>query len=77
MAGEVTVVADVLGPEGPLYVGNDLYFVVWVSSTLSKWDGETTTVWWLGPDSMKIDAKGQHLCCPVVGRKDVEDLSRC
>ena len=43
-AGEVTVVDNVLGPEGPLYVDGDLYFVGWTSSTLSKWDGKTTTV---------------------------------
>lgn len=43
-AGEVTVVDNVLGPEGPLYVDGDLYFVGWTSSTLAKWDGKTTTV---------------------------------
>jgi gluconolactonase len=43
-AGEVTVVENVLGPEGPLYVNGNLYFVGWVSSTLSRWDGKTTTV---------------------------------
>jgi gluconolactonase len=43
-AGDVTVVTGVLGPEGPLYVDHDLYFVGWVSNTLSKWDGKTTTV---------------------------------
>lgn len=44
VAGEVTVVTDVLGPEGPLYVDGNLYFVGWVSNTLSKWDGRSTTV---------------------------------
>ena len=43
-AGETTVVSNVLGPEGPIYVGGNLYFVGWVSNTLSKWDGKTTTV---------------------------------
>ena len=43
-AGEVTVVPGVLGPEGPLYVGGNLYFVGWISNTLSKWDGKTTVV---------------------------------
>ncbi|MGC1381924.1 MAG: SMP-30/gluconolactonase/LRE family protein [Candidatus Baltobacteraceae bacterium] len=41
---ETTVVANVLGPEGPLYVDGNLYFVAWVSNTLSKWDGKSTTV---------------------------------
>ena len=43
-AGEVVVASDVLGPEGPLYVDGNLYYVGWVSSTLSKWDGKSTTV---------------------------------
>lgn len=43
-AGETLVVNNVLGPEGPLYVEGNLYFVGWVSNTLSKWDGKTTTV---------------------------------
>src|SRR5205809_5745497 len=43
-AQEVTVVNNVLGAEGPLYVDDNLYYVSWVSSTLSKWDGKTTTV---------------------------------
>jgi gluconolactonase len=43
-AGEITVVNNVLGPEGPLMVGGNLYYVGWVSNTLSKWDGRTTTV---------------------------------
>jgi gluconolactonase len=43
-ANEVTIVSNVLGPEGPLYVDGNLYYVGWVSSTLSKWDGRTTTV---------------------------------
>jgi gluconolactonase len=44
MAGEVTLVTGVLGAEGPLYVDGNLYFVGWISSTLSKWDGKATTV---------------------------------
>jgi gluconolactonase len=43
-ADEVTVVNNVLGPEGPLYVEGNLYYVAWVSNTLSKWDGKTITV---------------------------------
>jgi gluconolactonase len=43
-AGETTIVSDVLGPEGPLYVDGNLYYVAWTSSTLSKWDGNTVTV---------------------------------
>jgi gluconolactonase len=41
---ETVVVKDVLGPEGPLYVDGNLFFVGWVSGTLSKWDGHKTTV---------------------------------
>ena len=43
-AGEMTVVSDVLGAEGPLYAEGNLYYVGWVSNTLSKWDGKTNTV---------------------------------
>ena len=43
-ADEITIVSNVLGPEGPLYVDGNLYYVGWVSNTLSKWDGKTTTV---------------------------------
>lgn len=43
-ADEITVVSNVLGPEGPLFIDGNLYYVGWVSNTLSKWDGKTTTV---------------------------------
>jgi len=43
-AAETTVVSDVLGPEGPLFIDGNLYYVGWVSNTLSKWDGKTSTV---------------------------------
>src|SRR6266478_4301046 len=43
-AEEIQIVSNVLGPEGPLYIDGDLYYVGWVSNTLSKWDGKTTTV---------------------------------
>ena len=43
-AGEVTIVSDLRGPEGPLYVDGNLYYVGWISHTLSKWDGKTSTV---------------------------------
>ena len=44
LAGEESIVANVLGPEGPLYVDGNLYYVGWMSSTLSRWDGKTSTV---------------------------------
>jgi gluconolactonase len=44
LADETTVVSDVLGPEGPLYIDGNLYYVGWVSNTLSKWDGKTSIV---------------------------------
>jgi gluconolactonase len=43
-ADEIQIVRDVLGPEGPLYIDGNLYYVGWVSNTLSKWDGKTITV---------------------------------
>jgi gluconolactonase len=43
-ADETLIVSNVLGPEGPLYLDGNLYYVGWVSNTLSKWDGKTTTV---------------------------------
>ena len=43
-AKETVVVENVLGPEGPLYLDGNLYYVGWVSNTLSKWDGKKTTV---------------------------------
>ena len=33
-----------LGPEGPLFADGNLYYVGWISNTLSKWDGKKTTV---------------------------------
>src|ERR1700761_6034315 len=44
IADEVVVVSEVLGPEGPLYVDGNLYYVGWISNTLSKWDGKSSTV---------------------------------
>lgn len=43
-SGEITIVKDVLGPEGPLFIDGDLYYVGWVSETLSKWDGKKSVV---------------------------------
>jgi gluconolactonase len=43
-AAEVTVVKDVLGPEGPLFMDGNLYYVGWISNTLEKWDGRKSTV---------------------------------
>lgn len=41
---EVVVVDSVAGPEGPLVVGGDLYYVAWTTGALYKWDGKTSTV---------------------------------
>lgn len=41
---ERVVVSNVRGPEGPLFLDGNLYFVGWVSGTLSKWDGHAVTV---------------------------------
>ena len=35
-ASETVIVSNILGPEGPLYVDGNLYYVGWVSNTLSK-----------------------------------------
>lgn len=43
-AKETTIARGLLGPEGPLVVDGNLYFVGWNSDTLSKWDGKTATV---------------------------------
>jgi len=43
-ADEISIVNNIPGPEGPLYVDGNLYYVGWISNTLSKWDGKTTTV---------------------------------
>jgi len=43
-ADEIPVVGNVLGPEGPLYVDGNLYYVAWIGNTLSKWDGRAVTV---------------------------------
>ena len=43
-AEETTIVSNVLGPEGPLYIDGNLYYVGWTSNTLSKWDGKTAAV---------------------------------
>jgi gluconolactonase len=43
-ADETVIVSNILGPEGPLYIDGNLYYVGWVSNTLSKWDGKTATV---------------------------------
>lgn len=44
LADEVTIVSNVLGPEGPLWVEGNLYYVGFTSSTLCKWDGKTNVV---------------------------------
>src|SRR5437773_12458096 len=38
-ANEISIVSNVLGPEGPLYLEGNLYYVRWVSNALSKCDG--------------------------------------
>ncbi|HEX3950373.1 MAG TPA: SMP-30/gluconolactonase/LRE family protein [Steroidobacteraceae bacterium] len=43
-AGETIIVSNVFGPEGPLFVDGNLYYVGWISNTLSKWDGKRSTV---------------------------------
>src|SRR5438094_2669283 len=43
-AEETVIVKNVFGAEGPLYFDGNLYFVGWVSNTLSKWDGKKTTI---------------------------------
>ena len=43
-AQETVIVKNVQGAEGPLYLDGNLYFVGWVSNSLSKWDGKKTTV---------------------------------
>src|SRR5437763_12932228 len=40
----ISIVSNILGPEGPLYIDGNRYYVGGVSNTLSKWDGKTTTV---------------------------------
>jgi gluconolactonase len=44
LAAETVVVSNVLGPEGPLFIHGNLYYVGWMSDTLSKWDGRKATV---------------------------------
>jgi gluconolactonase len=44
LAAERSVVSNVLGPEGPLFVKGNLYYVAWASDTLSKWDGKESSV---------------------------------
>ena len=44
LAGETVVVNGIHGPEGPLVVDGNLYFVGWNDNRLSKWDGHKTTV---------------------------------
>lgn len=43
-AAEITVASGIRGPEGPLVLDGDLYFVGWNDNRLSKWDGRKTTV---------------------------------
>jgi len=43
-AAEVKVVDGVKGPEGPLYVDGNLYYVAWVTGALSRWDGTRSVV---------------------------------
>jgi gluconolactonase len=44
LASETVVVPNVLGPEGPLYIDGNLYYVAWTSDTLNKWDGKASVV---------------------------------
>lgn len=43
-SNEVVVAANVLGPEGPLFVDGQLYYVSWNPGSLLRWDGKTSTV---------------------------------
>src|SRR5437762_1107300 len=43
-ADEITVVSNLLGPEGPLFVDGNLSYVGWISNTLSKCGGKKATV---------------------------------
>jgi gluconolactonase len=43
-ADETLIVKDLLGPEGPLYIDGNLYYVGWISNTLSRCDGKTATI---------------------------------
>src|ERR1043166_1846447 len=43
-AEETTIVSNLLGPEGPLFIDGNLYYVGWVSNTLSKVECKTSTV---------------------------------
>jgi gluconolactonase len=43
-ADEVIIAKDVLGPEGPLFVDGNLYYVGFASDTLSKWDGHKSVI---------------------------------
>ncbi|WP_019971706.1 SMP-30/gluconolactonase/LRE family protein [Mycobacterium sp. 141] len=38
------VVTDARGPEGPLFIDGKLYYLQWVSGTLSVWDGQKSMV---------------------------------
>ena len=42
LSKEAVVVENVLGPEGPLVVNGNLYYVSWTPGSLSRWDGKTT-----------------------------------
>jgi gluconolactonase len=43
-ASETIIAANVLGPEGPLVVNGQLYYVAWNPGSLSRWDGKVSTV---------------------------------
>src|SRR5437867_3632770 len=43
-ADEISIVSNILGPEGPLYVEGNLYYVGWVSNTLPRGAAKTTRV---------------------------------
>jgi gluconolactonase len=44
LAGEQVIASDVLGAEAPLEVDGKVYYVGWVSHTLSRWDGTQSAV---------------------------------
>jgi gluconolactonase len=43
-APETELIAGIAGPEGPVLIGHDLYYVGWTDSNLWKWDGRKSTL---------------------------------
>jgi len=43
-APEKVIVSDIGGPEGPVFIGRDLYFVGWTDDALVRWNGHETKI---------------------------------